>query len=1361
MEITTCKTDLIDRYRSMYGQRAATNPQAFTLGFWRDHFATRTICESPDIHGRVLDLGCGTGEIGIWLAREKPDCRVYGVDICPDALVAARRHMLDEDPSAQERVAFVQSSGEELPFPDSEFDCCFLSHTLEHLERPSAAFRELYRVLKPGAPVLVIVPFGHHYDDPTHVWHFDEDGLARQLCLFGEDVSVRRSPDGSQLVGRLVLWRKPRIICMMRIKNEEQWIASVLQSASPLVDGFVILDDGSTDDTPRICRSHPRVIRYEYQQEYVTDEARDKNRLLRWALQTDPDWLLALDGDEILEDAAAITVRREINASPAEVTALGFEWLYMWDAHDRYRCDGQYRNFRQLRLFRVKGLPVDPWSLEYRSTKHGANFHCGSIPSNLSGLRRLIDVKVKHCGYFERSHREEKRVFYERLDPQAAAAGFYNHLTDERGMILMPWCERDVADVFYSDHDPKPMVERLRQRGNQWPAIGLFCLPGVKTNLIIGDDPGLMLTGLELVDVTWVRRSSGPSAPWVASRQVVREGAPLAALRQLIESGQTFDSVVVSDWDWSLPETELSVILEQADSLAARLVMLAFGTGEGGPGRGAVRPGGGIPYLKRLGSQGYDVVRMTDATGNQEACIAVKLVRHTDRELMSGLQKRYLASGTAGDSHREGGMAARVDPEATTKLSRYHCFARPEVQELVSPNARCILDVGCGAGSLGRSLKERQPCEVWGIEIIPEVAEAARQVLDRVYVGDAAAVIPALPNGCFDCIILADVLEHLVEPAKVLSALVGKLAPRGRLVISVPNVRHWSVIRGVLEGRWEYQDAGSLDRTHLRFFTRQSFEQLLHSVGCKPVHANATTVSGEKMPAGIVEACKAAGLDVGTLDLESQVYQFLYVAEPLAATALTSVIILAYNALSHTQRCLASIERHTPQAHELIIVDNGSTDGTVEYLPEYVKEHENVRVIANASNRGFAAGNNQAMAAARGEYIVLVNNDTVVTEGWLGRMLTVFERHPEVGLVGPVSNYVSGPQLVPNAKYADMQQMQRFARRWAKQHDGRLEETPRLVGFCLAMRRGVVDRIGGLDERFGSGNFEDDDFCLRALAAGFKAAIAKDVFIHHTGSQTFKEAKIDYRANMERNWRLFKDKWGIRPDLPVGQPCSITVQAGDLSKHYVPLPDLAADHEPDEQRRWWRDLPDRRLAETQEAAARMLTEAERAQAGGHWQAAVQSWQGALELSAVAGAQKAELLNSLGYCQFMAGCVAEAESSFLKGLELARNDLDLLHNLAELYLGQGEFNPATEYIKRALAVSPNDVGVLLSLGNCSAQLGEFETALMAFKRVRELAPETEGIEQLVKQCAQLAEGELGGGEGSSENVRAEPVMVLGG
>jgi len=283
---------------------------------------------------------------------------------------------------------------------------------------------------------------------------------------------------------------------------------------------------------------------------------------------------------------------------------------------------------------------------------------------------------------------------------------------------------------------------------------------------------------------------------------------------------------------------------------------------------------------------------------------------------------------------------------------------------------------------------------------------------------------------------------------------------------------------------------------------------------------------------------------------------------------LTSIIVLTWNGLAHTRACLESIERTTSEPYELIVVDNGSSDGTVEFLHRFAASRPAVRVIANRSNRGFAAGNNQGLAIARGEFVLLLNNDTIVTRGWLRRMRTLLTSQPRLGIVGPRSNCVSGPQWVADAAYELPAGLAQFAARWAEEHAGESAAVHRVVGFCLLARRAIVDWIGGLDERFGSGNFEDDDFCVRAAHAGFRARIAGDVFVHHTGSQTFKAARIDYAASLARNWALFKRKWNLPADAPLegGYRFPPALVAG--TSLYVPLPDVRADHAPELEGRW-------------------------------------------------------------------------------------------------------------------------------------------------------------------------------------------------
>ena len=283
-----------------------------------------------------------------------------------------------------------------------------------------------------------------------------------------------------------------------------------------------------------------------------------------------------------------------------------------------------------------------------------------------------------------------------------------------------------------------------------------------------------------------------------------------------------------------------------------------------------------------------------------------------------------------------------------------------------------------------------------------------------------------------------------------------------------------------------------------------------------------------------------------------------------------SIVVLTLNNLPLTRQCLESIERHTArERYELIVVDNGSSDGTIDYLQQLQKQHEHIRVIANKTNRGFAAGNNQGISIARGDAILLLNNDTVVTAGWLERLSGVLEQYPDAGLAGPISNCVSGPQQISEAGYDDLKELPAFARHWANAMAGQSLEVTRLVGFCLLARREVIERIGGLDEQFGSGNFEDDDLCLRALSVGFKARIAQDAFVHHAGSQTFKTQKIDARAAMLVNWRLFKSKWNIPAEAPIEKGYRLPLRMAATYPLKVALPNVEADHQSDSEKRWW------------------------------------------------------------------------------------------------------------------------------------------------------------------------------------------------
>jgi SAM-dependent methyltransferase len=160
----------------------------------------------------------------------------------------------------------------------------------------------------------------------------------------------------------------------------------------------------------------------------------------------------------------------------------------------------------------------------------------------------------------------------------------------------------------------------------------------------------------------------------------------------------------------------------------------------------------------------------------------------------------------------------------------YYGDPRPDVQRLVDPIGRRVLDVGCGEGALGSALKSAGADRVVGIEKDPDAARVARDRLDELIEGDLTGPIPLAPEE-FDYLIFADVLEHVSQPEGVLARLLPLLKPDGRVIVSVPNMRFYLVLLRLIFDRWSYADAGVRDRTHLRIFTRRSLERMLAAHG--------------------------------------------------------------------------------------------------------------------------------------------------------------------------------------------------------------------------------------------------------------------------------------------------------------------------------------------------------------------------------------------------------------------------------------------------------------------------------------------------------------------------------------------------
>jgi methionine biosynthesis protein MetW len=159
---------------------------------------------------------------------------------------------------------------------------------------------------------------------------------------------------------------------------------------------------------------------------------------------------------------------------------------------------------------------------------------------------------------------------------------------------------------------------------------------------------------------------------------------------------------------------------------------------------------------------------------------------------------------------------------------------RPEIVDLVPAGVRRVLDLGCSTGWLAGALKERGEVEVVGIEREPAYAAIAEKRCDRVVVGDVEDVPPDL--GRFDCLVAADVLEHLVDPWSALEAYVRLLDPGCRAIVSLPNAAHWTTFAALARGSWPRRPEGIHDATHLRWFTLRDAVELCEGAGLRVEH---------------------------------------------------------------------------------------------------------------------------------------------------------------------------------------------------------------------------------------------------------------------------------------------------------------------------------------------------------------------------------------------------------------------------------------------------------------------------------------------------------------------------------------------
>lgn len=247
-----------------------------------------------------------------------------------------------------------------------------------------------------------------------------------------------------------------------------------------------------------------------------------------------------------------------------------------------------------------------------------------------------------------------------------------------------------------------------------------------------------------------------------------------------------------------------------------------------------------------------------------------------------------------------------------------------------------------------------------------------------------------------------------------------------------------------------------------------------------------------------------------------------------------SIIILSYNTLEYTKKCIDSIRRTTPiTAREIIVVDNASTDGSVEYL----KNQSDVKLIINDENKGFPAGCNQGIIASDpNSDVLLLNSDTVLLPNALFYLRMGLYKKDNYGTAGCITNRICNMQAVPELYNIDItnEDGYTYVYKYGLNHNvpmkNAYEEKIYLTGFALLIKRNVINEVGMLDEIFTPGNYEDNDYGLRVLAAGYKNILCHNSFIMHVCSASFNKKPEEFRNILLSNCETIKEKIGFNID---------------------------------------------------------------------------------------------------------------------------------------------------------------------------------------------------------------------------------------
>lgn len=385
-----------------------------------------------------------------------------------------------------------------------------------------------------------------------------------------------------------------------------------------------------------------------------------------------------------------------------------------------------------------------------------------------------------------------------------------------------------------------------------------------------------------------------------------------------------------------------------------------------------------------------------------------------------------------------------------------------------------VLEAGCGVGE-GTYVLSRLASNITAIDKdFTAIAYAEKHYKKENIEYKQLDFMEFKTDEKFDRIYSIGVIEQVDDFEKYIEKLKSHLSEDGLLIISTAN-------KNVLSPDSEFPS----NPFHKKEFVKDEFVELMK--GYFPY----CTFWGQIMSHNFIILKDMRDKDINYFAVCSnkEIHDTAEKLDKAYKESMVSIVVVTNNMLEHTRQCLESIVRFTYCPYEIIIVDNASTDDTVEHF----MKRSNLKFIGNKENLGFIRACNQGLNLAEGKYVVFTHNDVVFSHDWLSKMLNCMYKDEKVGAVGPYSNYAEGEQKIMT-DYADMDEYLNYSLVFEETRFEKSLKVDFLDDFCLLTRKDVIEKAGGLPISTAD-NFKK--FIKSVKKAGFKTVIAEDTFLHH------------------------------------------------------------------------------------------------------------------------------------------------------------------------------------------------------------------------------------------------------------------------